>query len=272
MKAINITQHLFITSALAMLIVFPVSAHDFWLETDRYTVSEGAEVSVEFNVGHHGESAPWNLTSDRIVKLTATGPYGERDLAPFIEPVSDVSPGAVRYTVKDTGAHIIMFESNVADITLDADKFRAYAQEEGLSEVLAVLEQIPAAVIHERYSRRAKVLLSAGANDESAFTAAKGQTLEIIPVKNPLALGSDEPLELRVIYDGAPLPGAKLTLESLSLPFVKEWAQQTGADGVATFSLPKNGNWRANVVWSVPEAAGEDTDFETVFASLSFGY
>jgi hypothetical protein len=36
--------------------------------------------------------------------------------------------------------------------------------------------------------------------------------------------------------------------------------------------MPRSGSWLLNVIWTKPLAASDETDFETVFSSLSFGF
>ncbi|HEX4340615.1 MAG TPA: hypothetical protein VH062_32125 [Polyangiaceae bacterium] len=46
----------------------------------------------------------------------------------------------------------------------------------------------------------------------------------------------------------------------------------TDHDGRASFTMPSSGRWLLNVIWTRPLPASEETDFETVFSSLSFGF
>jgi retron-type reverse transcriptase len=36
--------------------------------------------------------------------------------------------------------------------------------------------------------------------------------------------------------------------------------------------MPRDGIWLLNVIWTKPLPSSRDTDFETVFSSLSFGF
>lgn len=40
----------------------------------------------------------------------------------------------------------------------------------------------------------------------------------------------------------------------------------------AEFSMPQSGEWLLNVIWTKVAPRSWDTDFETVFSSLSFGF
>jgi hypothetical protein len=47
---------------------------------------------------------------------------------------------------------------------------------------------------------------------------------------------------------------------------------RTDDNGRATFGMPSSGSWLLNVIWTKPLAPAEETDFETLFSSLSFGF
>jgi hypothetical protein len=43
-------------------------------------------------------------------------------------------------------------------------------------------------------------------------------------------------------------------------------------DGEPVFAAPQSGQWLLNVTWMEVAPADSDTDFETAFSSLSFGF
>ena len=96
--------------------------------------------------------------------------------------------------------------------------------------------------------------------------------LEILPEANPYAVPRSATLPVRVIYSGRPLAGAlvKLTnLEDDASPFEVHLTDQNGR---ASFTMPNSGIWLLNVIWTKALPRSEETDFETVFSSLSFGF
>jgi hypothetical protein len=46
----------------------------------------------------------------------------------------------------------------------------------------------------------------------------------------------------------------------------------TDHSGRASFTMPSSGKWLLNVIWTKALPHSEETDFETVFSSLSFGF
>jgi hypothetical protein len=46
----------------------------------------------------------------------------------------------------------------------------------------------------------------------------------------------------------------------------------TDRSGRAVFAMPHNGTWLLNVIWTKPQPKTAETDYGTVFSSLSFGF
>lgn len=97
---------------------------------------------------------------------------------------------------------------------------------------------------------------------------AHGLGLEIIPLEDPLAKRRGDRLRVRLLHDGKPLPGVRLTED-----FVGDDSRLTAptdADGVTTVTLRAS---RLNVVAverDVAAADDPDVDFYRYFATLSF--
>jgi uncharacterized GH25 family protein len=112
----------------------------------------------------------------------------------------------------------------------------------------------------------------AAASAQTQVTRPLGLPLEIVPEQSPYAEPRSATLPVRVIYEGHPLAGAlvKLTrLESDATPFE---THVTDRSGRAVFAMPHNGTWLLNVIWTKPQPKTAETDYETVFSSLSFGF
>jgi hypothetical protein len=68
------------------------------------------------------------------------------------------------------------------------------------------------------------------------------------------------------------LPGALVKFTDLGNDAAPFETQLTDGRGRARFSMPERGNWLLNVIWTRPLPAREETEFETIFSSLSFGF
>src|SRR4051812_46409576 len=176
------------------------------------------------------------------------------------------------------GTYVLVLQTDDrAQTHLPSIRFNEYLRAEGLTPALeqrARLHRMDADG-SERYSRCAKSLVQVGPpRVESRGSASKpvGLPLEIVPEANPYSLPRSAALPVRVIYAGHPLAGALVKLTDLSNDASPFETQVTDRDGRATFALPSSGTWLLNVIWTKALPPSEETDFETIFSSLSFGF
>ncbi|MBC8021891.1 MAG: DUF4198 domain-containing protein [Burkholderiales bacterium] len=95
-----------------------------------------------------------------------------------------------------------------------------------------------------------------------------GQTLQILPMKTPLPVKLGQPLRLKVLYQGKPAAGAKITSDFVNDPDQKPL--KTGKDGTVTIKVRNQG---LNVIQAILETAPEDpakTKQVENLATLSF--
>ena len=79
-------------------------------------------------------------------------------------------------------------------------------------------------------------------------------------------------LPVRILYDGRPVVGALVKLMNLERDLGAVNESLSDDAGVASFSMPTRGSWLVSVVWTRRLANASDADFETTFASLTFGF
>ncbi|HSO73630.1 MAG TPA: DUF4198 domain-containing protein, partial [Blastocatellia bacterium] len=115
-------------------------------------------------------------------------------------------------TFKTAGNYLIAMERNWSAITLDAKKFTEYLRDEGLDSIVAQRDQSGEAnqEERERYSRYLKSLVQAGSRQDETYRREVGFTLEIIPQTNPYRLQAGDELKAKVLFEGKPLPNAKI--------------------------------------------------------------
>lgn len=95
-----------------------------------------------------------------------------------------------------------------------------------------------------------------------------GQVLQILPMKTPLPVKLGQPLRLKVLYQGKPVAGAKITPDFVNDPDQKPL--KTGKDGTVTIKVRNQG---LNVIQALFESAPEDpakTKQVENLATLSF--
>ncbi len=261
---------------LALLGVGSASAHDLWVQPRTFWLAGGGTVPVSILVGHGKDRENWGVRGDRILLLRSIAPDGRAaDLKPLIRPGSALP--AIALPFAQPGTHLLVMQSSNASSDLPAARFNDFLKEEGLTPAIVHRQRTGAAARpgRELYSRRAKALVQIGNADPRAKSFATnrlGLTLEIVPERNPYTLPAGERLPVRVFYEGRPLPGALVKLTNLDADAKPIAMQRTDPSGRARFTVPRQGKWLINVVWTKPMAGNPRADFQTTFSSLSFGY
>lgn len=258
----------------ALFIASKAHAHDFWLELSPWRAAPGGTVGIDLLVGHATDRAHWGGDPKRVTVFDRLVADDAADLRPDLVFDRARKTWSGRIPTGSAPVAVFAFETNETTSALDAEKFDAYAREEGLALVIAHRASTEAASRsgRELYSRRAKALFATAAamTDRTPPPLAR-QTLEIAPLANPFALGQDEALALQVLYKGAPLAGASVKFESLDSGLLPPHRETTDAAGEVKFRFPKRGAWKATVVWSEPIEGDPSAEYRTIFSSLTFG-
>ncbi len=258
----------------AGLIAMPLSAHDFWLQPQRFWTAPGTAVPMTFLVGHGAARQRSSIGQDRFNVFRAVGPQGVIDYKSSltIGKTNDAAPGFAQ-----PGTYIVAFSTSNVPSDLPALRFNDYAATEGLTLALRQRTATNSTTKNGRelYSRRGKALIQVGPSGTGPagyITTPVGLGLEIVPLLNPYALGKSQTLPVRILYQGRPLAGATVKLNNLAADAEPVEKHLTNANGEATFTARRSGDWQLNVVWSQPMANNRLADFLTTFSSLSFGF
>lgn len=250
------------------------AAHDFWLEPRSWQARPGVPMPISFEVGHGDARERWAAGGDKLAALSDVSRRGVTDLRSLFREGGQQPH--LTHTFREPGLHIVTMRSGDSVSDLPALRFNEYLALEGLTPAITARARRGRTKANGRefYSRRAKALIRVGGTlptDNALATRPLGMTLEIVPLRNPYALGADHRLPVQILFEGRPLPGAlvKLTLLESDARPIK--TVRSDARGRATFAIPQSGSWLINVVWT-KAIANRDADFQTTFSSLTFGY
>lgn len=261
--------------ALALCGPLAAAAHDFWVQPGSFWPQPQAVTPMTLQVGHGPTRQRSPIAPRRITRFEAVGPGGERlDLRGGLHLGAADGDGDLRFD--HPGAYTVVLETDDRGRSvLPAARFNTHLEAEGLT---AALEQRRHARRmqadgSESYSRSAKALVQVGPPGSAApaLDTPVGLPLEIVLEANPHARPGAASLPVRVLYRGRPLAGALVKLTDLAHDSEPVETHRTDRDGRARFTASRSGSWLLTTVWSTPSPASADTDFETVFSSLSFG-
>jgi uncharacterized GH25 family protein len=254
----------------------PVAAHDFWVQPSEYWIDPEARTSMTLQVGHGPFRQRSPIPARRITRFQAIVPNGAAvDLREQLRLGSAAEDGG--FQLGNPGEYILVLQTDDrAQTHLPSIRFNDYLKVEGLTPALeqrARLHRMDADGL-ERYSRCAKSIVQVGPPGAGQAEVSKpvGLPLEIVPEANPYAVPQPGALPVRILYEGRPLAGALVKLTNLDDDATPFETHLTDRDGRASFAMPNSGAWLLNVIWTKALPQTEETDFETIFSSLSFGF
>jgi uncharacterized GH25 family protein len=263
--------------ALLLLIGFGIAceghAHEFWVQPGEFQIAPGAVLSLALQVGDGGMRQRSPIPLHRITRFEAIGPNGDA-----IDMRTSLAATAKRDVLLDVpGTYVLALATdNRAYSRQSAERFNAYLETEGLTPALEYRARTHQMHVDgfERYSRAAKSIVLVGASSVQSqphVTQPLGLPLEIVPVVNPYGEPRPTSFPVRVLYDGQVLPGALVKLSNLEQGLAPVDARRSDKFGLVTFTMPQTGSWLVSVVWTKRLENSSEADFETVFASLTFG-
>lgn len=252
---------------LAVAVSLPAGAHDVWLEVDA-PPKVGSTVDVRIRVGEHfrGDELPFD--AERVVHFEARAAHGWERL----EGEHGKTPAA-RLVAAREGVYLIAYESTFSFVELEPARFEDYLRKESLVPALEERtrrgeNKKPG---REQFARRAKALVVAGVPKPSDRFWAEpiGQPLELVPQTDPaLLLRAAGRLDVQLLFEGAPLPGAQVVAFCEADPSVVLRAT-TDALGRASLPLNAEGHWLIKSMHMVRCEGCEGADWESHWASLT---
>jgi uncharacterized GH25 family protein len=251
-------------------------AHDFWVQPDAFWTTAGALTPFTLQVGHGLARQRSPIPLARVLRFSATAPDGAvSDLRARLRLGGAGQDGDLR--LSSAGPQVLVLQTDDrAESHLPALRYNDYLKAEGLTPALALRARTRRTDMDgsENYSRQAKALVQVGPAGGSQAQVLRpiGLPLEIVPEHSPYAQPRSATLPVRVIFEGRPLAGALVKLTDLAHDAAPAEMHRTDAAGRATFTMPARGQWLLNVIWTKPQPKTRETDFETVFSSLSFGF
>jgi len=272
------------------------SAHEFWLKPSEARPRTGETIAVRFFVGERFAGEEVGFASERVLSF-------DHVREGSVEPLAGeegVGPAAVLGSLAP-GVHLVAYASTSSGSVLPAGRFNDYLLDDGLYEPLAARRHagLLDAPGRERYARCAKTIVVAGAPADWASGAGAdvapagqgapgadadgapaadaaapfwsrpvGHRLEIVPLTDPArlaALGGE--IDVRVLYEGAPLAGAVILSASQESPQSLTRAL-TDLDGRARFALDRPGLWMISLVHMAACTDDATADWLCTWATL----
>jgi uncharacterized GH25 family protein len=254
-----------------LLTVFSLlgSAHEFWMQPNRFKCLPGETIGFNFMVGENFEGEHWSLKRHKVMRLEQ---HTLESISKIAMPLDTSKRPVIEATLKSEGGYLFVMQSNNAYLELEAEKFNAYLKEDGLDDAMnyRIRTNTTDRPSREHYQRNAKLLLQCGAALDETYRKKVGLPLEIVPLTNPYAAKSGDELTFRLTFKDKPHAFAltKAWHKAEGRTFMQN--VYTDKDGIITIRISGKGMW---MISSVKMIASEEktADWQSYWGSLVFG-
>lgn len=256
-----------------ILLIFSLSvnAHDYWFEPDNFFPNVNDSVILRMQLGTNliiEEERPYQLKRTVSFKL-----FSARSSLDLSDKSADGAIPVSKFFVGSAGTYLLGMERNPVTNILEAEKFREYLADEGLTKVIEERERRgeTGKFGYERYSRYIKSLISVGGKNDSTYKKNLGFKLEIVPLENPYTKKNGESLKFKILFNGQPLVDTAVAAYNRNTSKVSIKKLQTDKNGVVRVALDQSGFWLVRLVkMERCRQDCEEIDWESYWASLSF--
>lgn len=256
-----------------MLLIFTLSvnAHDYWFEADKFSPNVNDSVTLRMQLGTNliiEEERSYQLKRTVSFKL-----FSARSTFDLRDKSADGAIPVAKFSVGAAGTYLLGMERNSVTNILEAEKFREYLSEEGLTKVIEERERRgeTGKFGYERYSRYIKSLISVGGKNDSTYKRNLGFKLEIVPLENPYTKNSGESLKFKILFNGQPLAETAVAAYNRNAGKISIKKLQTDKKGVVRIAFENSGFWLVRLVkMERCRQECEETDWESYWTSLSF--
>ena len=259
------------TVFLLLTIISSLSAHEFWLNPNKFIYKRTEEVNIRFLVGENFEGENWKGNNERIKSLKIYFGGVNDDLSSV---VTDAAGDSIEYFMIDEGTNLIAFNSNNSFIQMEPLKFEEYLKEDGLTKVLEYRKQNNETGCSGRefYQRCAKTLLQVGPVIDKTFAISTGLPIDIIPSSNPYQLNNKDLFRAKIFYKRSPLINVLVKVWHRAKNKTEKKELRTNANGEIAFRVTTKGKWMISTVKMERLIDNPIADWQSYWGSLTWGY
>lgn len=232
---------------LALLTVFvlfvssvTISAHDFWLVPKKFRTAPGDSLTISANTGMDFPNSLSAVTPDRIDRFVLVGESEKKDIAEFAVEGNSLAASCL---FEKAGTYVAAAALKPKEIKLTAKEFNEYLLADGLPDIyeLRKKEGILYKDAVEHYSKYPKTIIQVGDKMDNSPIKPLGLPIEIVPQVNPYELKKGDELEVLVLFQGRPLPNAKIAWSFPGQGEAFAGSTKTDDKGLASIPLIKAG-------------------------------
>ncbi len=253
---------------LSMVLANRAVAYDYWLEPDRTLLVPKDTAVIRLMFGETfavGVEKPLQLGRTSEFRV-----YGDsRQFGNLlIHPSLKGNPAAMK-RFDFPGTMMVTMERSPSQIAFGRIKFIQYAAMEGHPITEAELPITERRVL-ETYTRFLKTLIQVGDRITKVPQKVVDHTYEIVPKNNPYDPDVKD-LRVRVMFEGKPQAGAKVSAIQRLNGNLTTVSDVTNEDGKCTLPIQHQGLWLIRTV-KITQDEDSPANFHSFWAELTFGY
>lgn len=260
---------LLVTSLLTF--ISSLLAHEFWLNPDKFIYKSGDNINIRFLAGENFVGENWKGNQERVESLKLYYGGVSDDISKYLSPDSGNS---LQLTMLDEGTNLVAFNSTNSFIELEAAKFNAYLEEDGLTNALEYRKQNGEtdSMGRELFQRCAKTLIQVGKTKDKTFAIVTGLPVEIIPTVNPYQLKNKDSLKVKILYRDLPLKGALVKTWHMEKDSTIKASFTSNVNGEIIFPVTTTGKWMISTVTMKRLNKDAKAQWQSYWGSLTWGY
>jgi ketosteroid isomerase-like protein len=264
----------------ALVAALPLMAHDFWVVPDAFRIAVGDDLQLRGQTSSAFPSSEAPIEAERVASARLIEAEGEVAIEEFTRAGTSL---LIRHRPARPGQKIVAMALHPVSVRESAESFRRYLALEGVPETLARLElegRLPADSVTRRYTKYAKTLVEVGAGGPRVATRRVGHPLEFVLLGDPRSLRAGDTLVVLLLFDGLPMPDAKVHAGVVSMTpgaalddlagTERHVELATDADGRVRIRLEEAGLWNLRTLQIRPAPAGSGADWDSHWATLVF--
>lgn len=254
-----------------LIVILSISAHEFWLEPEKFIYNRTETLNIRFLVGENFEGINWKGNNDRISSLRLYYGGVSDDLSDYI---SSAEGDSLAITMIDEGTCMIAFNSNNSFIELNAEKFNEYLKEDGLPDILEFRKNNNEldSTGYEYYQRCAKTLIQVGPVMDRTYSVSTQLPVDIIALSNPYNIKEPDSLTVRIYFQKKPFVNASVNIWHRVNGFTEKAEYISDEKGDITFAVFPNGKWMVSTVKMERLEDDPKANWQSFWGSLTWGY
>ena len=263
-----------LAGTLALGVASGLLAHDFWVVPMQFSSAPGA--MIEFH-GQTSSRFPTSQSAVAVERVAEARMLGSGDE----ERITDLSIAGqslvLKHAPRTAGQRVVAVVLQPTSRRQAVAGLKRYIGLEGAPELAEALEAQGAFAgfdsANMKTQKFAKSIVEIGQRGPRAFSRTAGHGLEIVPLSDPGALHPGGQLAVRLLFRGAPVPGAYLRAgtapDSAGATSAKpDTVLVTNSEGVATLTV-RAGLWNVRSLHAAPLPSTR-TDWDVYFGTLVF--